>query len=212
MKQAIALVLFFYSSIAFSQDKIGVFDKSEDIGHPKMAGQATYNEKNHSYTLYGGGYNIWFARDEFYYVYKKLKGDFILTANFELMGKGKEGHRKTGWMLRESLEDSASQICAVVHGDSLTVLQWRVMKGMAMRDPKDEIFAKDKGYTRIQLERKGKTIIMRAAKKPGLPFEIIGSHDMENFPDEIYAGIFVCSHNENEVEEAVVKDLLIQKK
>ena len=206
------MLCMFFSLAGNAQDKIGEFDKSQDIGHPKLAGQSTFNDKNKSYVLYGGGYNIWFARDEFQYLYKKLKGDFILTANFNLLGKGSDGHRKTGWMLRESLSDSASQISAVVHGDSLTLMQWRVARGMNMRDPQDEIFAKEKGYSTIQMERKGKTIIMRASKKPGMPLELIGSHDMENLPDEVYAGIFVCSHNENEIEQAVVKDLLIQHK
>ena len=202
----------FCAFIANAQEKIGEFDKSEDIGHPKLSGQATYNDKSKSYTLYGGGYNIWFARGEFHYLYKKLKGDFIFTANFALLGKGSEGHRKTGWMLRESLSDSASQISAVVHGDSLTLLQWRVARGMDMRDPQDEIFAKEKGYATIQLERKGKTITMRAARKPGMPLELIGSQEMANLPDEVYAGLFICSHNENEIEQAVVKDVLIQNK
>jgi|KBSMisStaDraftv2_1062788.scaffolds.fasta_scaffold01005_6 hypothetical protein len=209
MKYVFPHFLLLLFSFTVLQDKIGVFDKSEDIGHPKMAGQGTYNEKNHSYALYGGGYNIWFARDEFHYVYKKLKGDFTLTGNFQLMGKGKVGHRKTGWMIRESLSDSASQISAVIHADSLTLMQWRVAKGMNMRDPEDQIFAKGKGYVMLQLERKGKTITMRAATKPGLPLELIGSHDMDNLPDEVYVGIFVCSHDENEIEEAVVKDVLI---
>jgi len=209
MRYALTILLVAFCTSYLLQDKIGVFDKSEDIGNPKMKGQGTYNEKNHSYAIYGGGYNVWFARDEFHYVYKKLKGDFTLTGNFELMGKGKAGHRKTGWMLRESLSDSASQISAVIHADSLTLLQWRVAKGMNMRDPEDQVVAKGKGYVTLQLERKGSTITMRAAKKPGMPLELIGSHDMSNFPDEIYAGMFVCAHDENEIEEAIVKDVLI---
>jgi hypothetical protein len=81
------------------------------------------------------------------------------------MGKGKVGHRKTGWMIRESLSDSASQISAVIHADSLTLMQWRVAKGMNMRDPEDQILAKGR-ICYAAIERKGKTITMRAATKP----------------------------------------------
>ena len=39
-------------------------------------------------------------------------------------------------------------VSAVIHGDGLTVMQWRVAKGRNMRDPEDEIFSKEKmSYT-----------------------------------------------------------------
>ncbi len=76
----------------------------------------------------------------------------------------------------------------------LTVLQWRVSAGAAMRDPQDEIFAKDSSFNVIQIERAGKNIIMRAAHN-GKPLETIGSHEMENMPDEVLVGPFICSHD-----------------
>ena len=121
---------------------VGIFEDHTDVGNPKHAGtRAVYDESSQTYTLKGAGYNIWFERDEFHYAYKKIKGDFILTANFAFVGKGIDPHRKIGWMVRESLDDNASHISAVVHGDGLTVMQWRLLKGAFMRDPQDEIFA-----------------------------------------------------------------------
>ena len=94
-----------------------------------------YDEGSQTYSIKGGGYNIWFERDEFQYAYKKIKGDFILTANFAFVGKGTDPHRKIGWMVRETLDDNSPHASAVVHGDGLTVLQWRMLKGAFMRDP-----------------------------------------------------------------------------
>src|SRR3954454_6348208 len=128
------------SAIA-QQNSLGVFENNTDVGHPKIKGTTVYDKQTNTYTLEGGGYNIWFNRDEFQYAYKKLKGDFTLTANFEFAGEGKDPHRKIGWMVRESLADTAVHISAVDHGDGLTVLQWRVKPGMNMRDPEDEIRA-----------------------------------------------------------------------
>ena len=180
-----------------------VFENHADIGNPKKAGSAQYDQATQTYTLTGAGYNIWFERDEFQFLYKQLTGDFILTANFAFEGEGVNAHRKIGWMVRESLDDNASHISAVAHGDGLTVLQWRVLRGAFMRDPEDEIFAPKSNYSIIQVERSGKTITMRAAQV-GEPLQTIGSHAMENMPDEIFAGLFICSHDEEVVETAKV--------
>jgi len=212
MKSFLLSIFLFGVLLAAGQDKpIGVFSNHADVGNPGIKGSTLYNKKDKSYTLKGGGYNIWFKRDEFQFAYKKLKGNFILTANFELLDTSKEGHRKTGWMIRESLADSAVHISAVTHGDGLTVLQWRVRPGMNMRDPEDEIFAKEKNYRVLQLERNGNKIIMRAAEKEGSAFVVIGEHEMENLPGEVLAGVFVCSHNPAVAEQARVSDVHIEK-
>jgi len=180
------------------------------VGNPKMKGTTVYHGKTKTYTLTGGGYNIWFNRDEFQFAYKKLKGDFTLTANFEFAGEGKEGHRKIGWMVRQSLADSAVHISAVLHGDGLTVLQWRVRPGMNMRDPEDEIRATGTHYGVVQLQRIGKKFIMRVARKEGDDLETVGEHDMENLGSEVLAGIFICSHNPDVTEQARVWNVQIK--
>jgi regulation of enolase protein 1 (concanavalin A-like superfamily) len=197
-------------SISFAPTKkIGVFQKSEDVGAPKLAGSSQFNAQTNEYTLKGSGYNIWFERDEFQYLFKKLKGDFTVTADFEFVGNGADPHRKVGWMVRESLDDNASHISAVDHGDGLTVLQWRVKKGMAMRDPEDEIFSPEKNIQTIQLERKGDDYTMRVAKK-GEALQPVGSHTMTNLPKQVMVGLYICSHNPAKVEEAIVRNVQIK--
>ena len=180
---------------------VGAFQSNSDIGNPKNQGSAVYDPADQSYILKGAGYNIWFARDEFHFISNKIKGDFILTANFEFIGKGTEAHRKTGWMVRESSDEKSVHASATLHGNGMTCLQWRVSTGMAMRDPQDEIFAKDSSFNVIQVERAGKKIIMRAAHN-GKALITIGSTEMENLPDEVLVGPFICSHNP-EVTESV---------
>jgi Tol biopolymer transport system component len=211
MKSSLIMLLSLLCTLASAQNtRIGVFQFNSDIGNPKKAGSAAYNVSDQSYDIKGGGYNIWFERDEFHYLYNKIKGDFILTANFEFIGKGTNNHRKTGWMLRATTEDKSPHITATLHGDGLTVLQWRGEYGAPMRDPQDELFADTSWYTILQIERAGKTITMRGAH-PGQPFHTIGSHDMENLPDEVLAGLFVCSHDPELTEEARVWNVRIDK-
>jgi TolB protein len=211
MRYTITLLFCLVFIISSAQtNPFGVFGNSQDIGNPKIKGSAVYNKPDQSYTLSGGGYNIWFERDEFHYLFNKIKGDFIMTANFEFVGKGVEAHRKTGWMIRESSDEKSPHITATLHGDGLTVLQWRGVAGAAMRDPQDEIFATDSAYNIIQIERTGKKITMRAAHA-GKPLEIIGTHEMENIPDEVLAGPFICSHNPDITEEVKLWNVRIDK-
>ena len=196
-------------NLANAQDRaVGIFTDHQDIGHPKIAGSAAYEPTDQSYTLKGAGYNIWFGRDEFQFAYRKIKGDFILTAQFEFAGNGVEGHRKIGWMVRESLDDNAAHMSATYHGDGLTVLQWRMYKGMLMRDPEDEIRFPKTNAQVIQLERSGKVFTMRVARW-GEPLQTVGTKELESMPDEVCAGLFICSHNEGVIEQARVWNVRI---
>lgn len=104
-------------------------------------------------------------------------------------------------MIRESTEENASHISATLHGDGLTVLQWRELRGAFMRDPEDEIFAPKSHYTILQLERSGTKIIFRAAH-PGEPLQEIGSKVLPNLSESVLAGIFVNSHHPEVIEAA----------
>ena len=187
----------------------GIFLTNNDIGEPKNSGSVVYNDDTQVYTLKGAGANIWGQKDEHHYCYNKLKGDFVLTANFGFEGVN-EVHRKIGWMVRAE-EDGNSMMCgAFVHGDGLTAMQWRERKGLLMQNPQDEFWAPKRYYEVIQLERQGKEFIMRAAH-PGEPFQVIGRKTLEFMPDEVLAGLVICSHDEDVVETAYAWNVRIDR-
>src|SRR4030095_12231806 len=196
-------------TITFAQEPVGIFSNHIDIGKPKLAGNTVYNSGDQSYSLKGAGYNIWFGRDEFHYAFNKIKGDFILTGNFKMLGNGGDPHRKIGWMVRAGDGDDAPHMTATVHGDGMIALQWRRMRGAHMRDPQDEIFTKKSATEIVQLERFGKVFIMRVAH-PGEPLQEIGRTDAIEMPDEALAGIFICSHNADVVEEGLAWNVRIE--
>lgn len=211
MKSPLLLLLLFFCLTSIAQKiPTGIFEQAADVGNPKNSGATSYDEGTQSYHLKGSGYNIWFNRDEFQFASRKIKGDFVLTANFAFKGDGFDPHRKIGWMIRASMDDDAAHASAVLHGDGLTVLQWRVLRGAFMRDPQDEIFAPKKFYSILQLERKGKTITMRGAH-PGEPLQVIGTTKDVILPDEVFAGLYLCSHNAEKTEEATVWNVRIDK-
>lgn len=210
MKLLLFPIILFLGTIALAQNPVGIFSNHADIGNPKIKGTAIYNANDQSYHLKGSGYNIWFGRDEFHYAYNKIKGDFILTANFKLLGAGQDPHRKIGWMVRAGTGEDAAHMTATVHGDGMIALQWRRMQGAHMRDPQDEIFTKKKATEIVQLERLGKVFIMRVAH-PGEPLQEIGRTDAIEMPDDALAGIFMCSHNADVLEEGLAWNVRIEK-
>jgi TolB protein len=187
---------------------IGIFDNHGDIGHPKNPGSAQYDKVTHTYDIRGSGYNIWFNRDEFQYVYKKINGDFTATANFVFIGATGNGHRKIGWMIRETADETSISLNAVEHGDGLTAMQWRSATGENMKDPEGEIFFLEKTFEVIQLQRIGNRLIMRVGHV-GEPLKAVGSHEMPNMPKDAFLGLFICSHDPEVTEEAKVWDVHI---
>ncbi|WP_159520052.1 TolB family protein [Sunxiuqinia indica] len=208
MKYSIFFLLCLNLSSLSAQVPTGIFSTNKDIGNPEISGSASYNRQTQEYLISGSGYNIWFERDEFHYLYNKLKGDFILTANFSFVGEGTDPHRKVGWMVRASEEENEVHCSAVLHGDGLTVMQWRPLKGESMRDPEDELFAPKPNYQILQLERKGKKMIFRAAHV-GEPLKLIGSQVMESLPEKVFAGLFINSHNPDVIEKAKIWNVRI---
>lgn len=209
MQFQLVTVLLLSAFLSRAQQAVGIFNNHADIGNPKIKGDVIYNNSDQSYNLKGAGYNIWFGRDEFHYAYNKIKGDFILTANFKMKGTGVDPHRKIGWMVRASEGEDAAHMTATVHGDGMVALQWRTMRGAHMRDPQDEIFTKKSATEIVQLERLGKTFIMRVAH-PGEPLQEIGRTDNMEIPEEALAGIFICSHNAEVAEEGQVWNVRIE--
>ncbi|MCU0381694.1 MAG: hypothetical protein MUE58_10945, partial [Chitinophagaceae bacterium] len=209
MKTVLQLLFLCVAFPAWSQNA-GNLQHWSAIGNPALKGTYKYDSRDQSYTLSGGGYNIWFNRDEFQFLHTGIKGDFILTANFAFPSTAGDAHKKVGWMIRESLQDDASHISATYHADGLTALQWRVLRGAYMRDPEDEIFSTKKHPQVMQLERTGNTITMRVAN-PGEPLQVVGSQEMANLPDSVFAGLFICSHNADRVDTARVWNVRVEK-
>jgi TolB protein len=196
------LMLFPLSS--FSQQLIGIFEGQTEVGKGVKPGSASYIPETGQYVISGAGYNVWFNHDEFHYVWKRIKGDFILYTRADFVGwNGVEQHRKIGWMVRKSLDSNSAQVNAVEHGDGLTSLQYRKTTGAMTEEIKSEITHANI----IQLERTGKTFTMRVAKY-GEPFVTSQIADID-LGEDVYVGLFVGSHNPDVAETGVFRDVRI---
>lgn len=191
------------SLISYSQKgELGLFQAQEDIGSVHIPGGGSYDSKTQEYILYGSGENMWFRADGFHFMFRKMKGDFILRAQVSFFGKGVEAHRKIGWMIRPSLDSTSAQVSAVVHGEGLVSLQYREQPGDSTRELQTDIDAADV----IQLERDGDLYTMSVARF-GSIFET--RQVKIDLGDQVFAGIFICSHNNDVSERAIFHNVRI---
>jgi TolB protein len=146
---------------------------------------------------------MWATRDEFHFAWKKLKADFILQPRTSFEGKGTEAHRKAGVIVRTSLDADSPYADAAVHGDGLTSLQFRRTKGAVTEEARSELTGADV----VQLERKGGTLTMSVARF-GETFKTTQVADLA-LGDEVYAGLFVCSHNPEVVERVRFRNVRV---
>lgn len=182
---------------------LGQFEGHGDVGSPRLAGSATWNAASQEYVLTAAGTNMWGTRDEFHFAWRRMKGDFILQARVELLGKGVDPHRKLGWIVRSTLDDDSPYADGAVHGDGLTSLQLRRTKGGAT----EQIVSAVTGADVVQLARKGGVYTLSVARF-GDPLTTSQVSDLD-LGDDVYVGLFLCSHNPDVVERAVFHDVRI---
>ena len=181
----------------------GYFEASADIGSPAITGSTTYDAVAQTYTMSAGGANMWLARDEFQFAWRKMAGDFTVRTHVAFVGAGVDPHRKIGIIVRKGLEADSPYVDAVRHGDGLTSLQRREAPGGPTLTTSAEITHADV----LELKREGRRYIMGAAKfgQPMVYTELYGP----DLGDDVYVGLFACSHNAAVKETAVFNNVRI---
>jgi dipeptidyl aminopeptidase/acylaminoacyl peptidase len=177
---------------------LGIFEGQNDVGNALHPGSAEYDRKTKAYTVSGSGENMWFASDEFHFVWKKVSSeDVTLTADISILGTGGNAHRKGVLMIRQSLDGDSAYVDAARHGEGLTSLQFRDQKGAITR----EVEANVSGPKRLRIEKQGDRFYMWiAAENEELQFAGGSAHIQIHAP--FYVGIGVCAHQKDAVEKA----------
>src|SRR5262245_17294264 len=66
--------------------KYGLFEDARDVGAVKLPGSVEYDAAKKSYTITGGGENMWATTDAFHFVWRRLSGDLSIAADISLIG------------------------------------------------------------------------------------------------------------------------------
>ena len=180
----------------------GVFDNHNDVGATRHAGAVEHDTALHSYTVAGGGENMWFTNDAFHFVWKKVSGDVTLAADIAFLGTGGNAHRKACLIIRQSLDADSAYADAALHGDGLTSLQYREDKGARTYEIQSNVSAPK----RLRIEKRGKYVFMSLALE-GEELHPAGGNFRLLLEDPFYIGLAVCAHDNNALEKAVFSNV-----
>lgn len=195
--------LFLLSSCVPEENKRIEFEGAGDVGRVNLKGNLSYHSEDNIYSISGSGENIWGTEDAFYFTWKKMKSDIVLQTNIKWIGEGKHYHRKAGVMIRAGLNPDDPYADAVLHGDGLISLQYREKKG----GETIQIESPFKGKCDLRFERTGDQYTMYMIREDST-INPVGTISLE-LPDEVYAGLFVCSHDSTTIETAIFSDVII---
>lgn len=163
------------------------FEDQVDIGAPGQPGWGDFDAERQVYTLRGAGVMDGGGRDNCRFIGRYMRGNFIVTARAAWAGEDGQPRRLMGWMARASLDPAAPSICAALRGDGQAALRVRQSPGGLV----DEVTRPVSQAGVIQLERRGSTFILSAARF-GDPLTTVEVHEV-NLGDELYVGLFACS-------------------
>ncbi|HEY7194968.1 MAG TPA: hypothetical protein VH439_14595 [Gemmatimonadales bacterium] len=196
------------SVLATAQSPIGQFDAQADVGHVQKAGAGQFDPRYQEYRISGSGQNMWENRDDFHFVWKRMTGNFTVSALANFIGPNVEEHRKIGWTIRPTLESNGIHVTAALHGNGLMSLQYRRTVGGTTEEAKSPDSLPD-GDAVIQLERRNGVYIMSVARFG----DTLATQELTglSLPDTVYVGLFVCAHNDTVVESATFSNVRITK-
>lgn len=213
----LSMYLLITSAAALSQNRFPLgsmkFTGETNVGSVKLPGSVEYNSTDSTYRVTGSGNNMWFNEDDFFYVWKKASGDFRVETEVTWIGKGKMEDRKAAWVIRAGLAKDDPYIDAVDHGRGLICMQYRLVKGGTTLEVRSPVWApvRPEGAprdwsprTKMILERDGNQFTMWGVQN-GRKINV-GTVTVD-LPENVYAGLGVCSHDSTISETAIFSHL-----
>ena len=164
---------------------LGQFDGRTDVGAVRHRGSATYDARAQRYVVAGSGQRTPGEPDAFHFVWRRMTGNFILTARADPLGGVADSDRALGWQVRASLDADAPHASAAVRGDGIAALRWRRTRGDTTGERRSPVAGPDV----IQLERRGGRFIMSVARFG----DTLAATQVDDVAlgDTVYVGLFV---------------------
>ena len=190
---------------------LGLFQGQSDVGGAVVPGSSSYNASTKQYTVRSAAYNIWYSRDEFRYVWKRMSGDVSLAADAQFPDPNGYDDRKAVLVIRQSLDDDSKEAVVGEHGTGMIHLAQRPEKSAQMKDAQFRFggaLANVKAR-RIGIEKRGDAIALFVSLE-GEPMHQFGPPINLHFDQPFYVGIGFCSHLPAKADTAVFSDVLLE--
>ncbi|HTL69502.1 MAG TPA: hypothetical protein VL200_17700 [Lacunisphaera sp.] len=201
---------------------IGIFEGQAEVGAALVPGDASFDPATGSYTISSAGYNVWYTRDEFRYLWRKMAGDVSLAADIAYPDPNGYGDRKAVLVIRQSLEDDAKEAIVALHGAGMIHLAQRPTKGARVNDLEFRIGGRGSRpggagpdslvnviARRIGIEKRGDSFALLVSLE-GEPMHQFGPPITLHLDEPFYVGIGFCSHLPTTVDAAVLSDVVLE--
>jgi hypothetical protein len=200
---------------------IGVFDGQSDIGSAVVAGSSSFDDATGQYTINSAGYNVWYTRDEFRYLWKRMSGDVSLAADISYPDPKGYGDRKAVLMIRQSLDDDSKAAMVALHGAGMVHLAWRPEPDVRVTDMEFRVGGRGRpgGQSpdslvtitakRIGIEKHGDEFSLWVSLD-GEPMHQFGPPIKLHFYEPFYVGIGFTSHLPETVDTAVLWNVVLE--
>jgi hypothetical protein len=192
-----------------------------DVGAPLVPGSSSFADG--TYTVTSAGYNIWYTRDEFRFLWKRMKGDVSLAADIAFPDPNGYGDRKAVLVIRQDLEDDSKQVVVALHGEGMIQLAQRPGKGALTKDREFRIGGRGRPEgrspdslvadiaKRIGIEKRGNRFALFVSLE-GEPMTQYGPPIELEFQEPFYVGFGFCSHLPDRVDTARFSNLVFAQK
>ncbi|MGI9069826.1 MAG: biopolymer transporter Tol [Bryobacteraceae bacterium] len=190
---------------------IGVFQGQSDVGAAVLPGSANYDAGTKQYTINSAGYNVWYSRDEFRYLWKKMFGDLSLAADATFPNPHGYNDRKAMLVIRQNLDDNSKEAVVGEHGTGMIHLAQRPERNALMTDEQFRFggtLAKVKAK-RIGIEKHADGIAIFISLQ-GEPMHQFGPPITLHFDEPFYVGIGFCSHLPDKSDTAVLSNVILE--
>ena len=200
---------------------IGIFEGQSDIGSAVVPGSASYDKATGSYTITSAGYNVWYTRDEFRYLWKKMSGDVSLAADISYPDPNGYDDRKAVLVIRQSLDDDSKEAIVALHGGGMIHLAQRPEKGLRVKDMEYRIGGRGRPggkspdslvpviAKRIGIEKRGDQFALYVSLE-GEPMHQFGPPISLAMRAPFYVGIGFCSHLPEKADTAVLSHVVLE--
>ncbi len=204
----------FHRATRTSNIPLGIFEGQSDVGGALVPGSSSYNETTKQYTIVSAGYNVWYQRDEFRYIWIKKSGDIFLAADIYFPDTTGYDDRKAFIIIRQSLDDDSKEALVALHGSGLLHLAWRSGKGKLMEEMRannrdglpDLVTGNAK---RIGIQKHGDSFALFVSMN-GEPMHQVGNPIQLHLDKPFYAGIGFCSHLPAKTDTAILSNVILK--
>ncbi len=200
---------------------IGIFEGQSDVGGAVVPGSASYDAGTKQYTVNSAGYNVWYTRDEFCFLWERMSGDVSLAADITFPDPNGYGDRKAILIIRQDLDDDSKEVLVALHGLGMIQLAQRPEKDARIKDTEYRIGGRGRPggdspdslvgvmAKRIGIEKRGDSFVLYVSLE-GEPMHQFGPPITLHIDGPFYVGIGFCSHLPDKSDTAVFSNIILE--